>query len=58
MTQVGEKLILLQLSSTAARDFHLERIAAADEAALRQLATEKRAEEAKKAAAAKAVEEE
>ena len=56
--QVGEKLIMLQLSSQVARTFHCERILAEDGAALRQQAAEVRAEAAKKAAAAAAANEE
>jgi hypothetical protein len=53
---VGEKLCQLQLSSVAARDFYLDRLAVDDEATLRQLAVDKR-EEAKRAAEAPAEEE-
>ena len=51
---MGEKLCQLQLSSAAARDFYLDRLAADDEATLRTLAADKRADEAKKAAEATA----
>ena len=57
LPQGGAKLCQLQLSSAAARDFYLERLAVEDEATVRQLAADQRAEEARKASEVPADEE-